>query len=527
MSEEIGLKVLELQQPGTVYRNLTVPVLVEEVLKRKEGVLATNGALIVTTGKRTGRSPNDKFFVRRAPSGEEIWWSDINREVEPETFERIWNKARAYLEKRDLFVFDGFVGSDPTHRLPVRVVSPTAWHGLFSETLLVRPSREELESIEPEFTLVDVADCFMDGKRDGINSEVFISLDIERKLALVAGSGYAGEIKKSMFTIMNYLLPLKNVMTMHCSANASDDGQVALFFGLSGTGKTTLSADPARHLIGDDEHGWTENGVFNFEGGCYAKCINLSEENEPQIFNAVRFGSVVENVDYDPVTRRIDYASARITENTRATYPLAHIPGSIESGMGGHPSDIFFLAADAFGVLPPISRLDIPHAMYHFLSGYTAKLAGTEAGVTTPQATFSACFGEPFMPLHPARYAELLGRMIEKHGVRVWLVNTGWTGGPYGVGKRMSIRHTRRLLNAALNHELDKVSYRTDPVFGLQVPENCPEVPDNVLCPRETWPDKVAYDKKARELATLFARNFAKYAEGASEEIRAAGPKLD
>ena len=526
MQADISLKETGLQNVGKIYRNLTVPKLVEESLKRGEGLLAKNGSLLVTTGERTGRSPNDKYIVKRSPSAENIWWGDINVSTEADHFERLYAKARSYLQNRDLFVFDGFCGADPDYRISVRIVSPLAWHGLFSETLFIRPSKEELDKMEPDFTLVNVSEFLMEPEKDGINSGTYIGIDFERKLALVAGSGYGGEIKKSMFTVMNYLMPLRNIMSMHGSANVGRDGRVALFFGLSGTGKTTLSADKSRSLIGDDEHGWSDNGIFNFEGGCYAKCIRLSKEDEPQIYNAISFGSLLENVVYDPETREVDYDGDDITENTRATYPVEHIPGCITEGRGGHPSDIFFLAADAFGVLPPIARLDEAHAMYHFLSGYTAKLAGTESGIDEPTATFSACFGEPFMPQHPARYAELLGERIEKHGVRVWLVNTGWSGGPYGVGERMSIKHTRALLDAALTGKLDDVKYHEDPVFKINIPDECPGVPSEVLIPRNTWEDKDAYDTKARELAGLFMKNFEKYASGASEEIRWAGPKV-
>ena len=525
MTVPMQLEKVGLRNTGTVYRNLSVPRLVEEALKRGEGILADNGSLIVMTGKRTGRSPKDKFFVKRAPSANEIWWSKSNIGIEPEHFDRLFAKVQAYMQRRDLFVFDGFVGTDPQFRTPLRVITPLAWQALFATTLFVRPKPEELATLTPRFTVMDATQMEMNGEADGIASEVFVGCDMERELVVIAGSGYGGEIKKSIFTMMNYFLPLKGVMTMHCSANVGRDDKVALFFGLSGTGKTTLSADPERRLIGDDEHGWTEDGVFNFEGGCYAKCIRLSEEAEPQIYRAIRFGSILENVFYDTEKRRVDFDSDAVTENTRATYPVEHIPGCVLSGQGGHPSDIFFLTADAFGVLPPISRLDAPHAMYHFLSGYTAKLAGTESGVTEPQATFSTCFGEPFMPLHPARYAELLGEKIRKHGVRTWLVNTGWTGGPYGVGKRMSIKHTRAILSAALEGKLDAVNYRIDPIFGLDVPESCPGVPSEVLNPKTTWPDPEAYDAKARELAERFVKNFAKYAEGASEAIRKAAPR--
>lgn len=524
MSETIPISKTMLRNTGNITRNGSVATLVTEALLRGEGHLAENGALVVSTGARTGRSPNDKFFVRRLPSSEKIWWGKVNQACEEGTFERVLGQILAYLQKRDLYIFDGFVGADPAHRLAVRVVTPLAWQALFAHTLFRRPSAEELAAFTPDFTILDAGELKLDPKDGGLASEAFVGCDLENKLVAIAGTGYAGEIKKSLFTIMNYALPQKGVMTMHCSANVGADGDVALFFGLSGTGKTTLSADPARRLIGDDEHGWTDRGVFNFEGGCYAKCINLSEKAEPQIFRAIRFGSVLENVIIDRTTGKIDYDDSSITENTRATYPVEYIPGCVLEGTSGHPRDIFFLTCDASGILPPIARLDIPHAMYHFLSGYTAKLAGTVVGVKEPTATFSACFGEPFMPLHPARYADLLGEKIKKHGSRVWLVNTGWSGGPYGVGQRMSIKVTRRLLSAALNGELDKVAYRIDPIFGFEVPTSAPEIEARILDPQSTWADPAAYVKAAEKLAAQFIENFKAYESGASAEIRAAAP---
>lgn len=520
------LKDLGIKNAGGFHINLSVENLIHDAISRNEGKKASNGALLVLTGRRTGRSPNDRFFTKRELSSKNIWWSDVNRGCEEETFNHVLERVINYLEGKNLYCFNGFVGADKDYRLPIRIITPLAWQALFAETLMIRPTLEELSSHQAEFTLIDAGQLMLDGKKDGINSEAFVGIDFERKLVIIAGTSYGGEIKKAFFTIMNYLLPQKDIMTMHCSANMDKDNTVALFFGLSGTGKTTLSADPTRKLIGDDEHGWSDNGIFNFEGGCYAKCINLSKEAEPQIYNAIKTGSLLENVVMYHDTGEVNYNDSSITENTRATYKIDHIPNAVVSGQGGHPTDIFFLAADAFGVLPPIAKLDTPHAMYHFLSGYTAKLAGTEAGITEPVATFSACFGEPFMPLHPARYAKLLGEKIEKHKTRVWLVNTGWSGGPYGVGERMSIHHTRALLRGALNGKLDTVEYRKDEIFGLQVPLSCPDVPDEVLNPRDTWEDKAAYDKKAKELALLFIQNFKKYEDGASEEIKKAAPDV-
>jgi len=520
------LKNLGIKNVGGFHINLKAENLVHDSISHNEGKKVSNGALLVMTGLRTGRSPNDRFFTKRSPSSNQIWWSDVNIGCEEKTFDHVLGKVTSYLEGKNLYCFNGFVGADKDYRLPIRIITPLAWQALFSETLMIRPTLDELASHVPEFTLIAAGQLMLDGEKDGVNSEAFVGIDLERKLVIIAGTSYAGEIKKAFFTIMNYLLPQKDVMTMHCSSNVGQDDSTALFFGLSGTGKTTLSADPTRKLIGDDEHGWSDKGVFNFEGGCYAKCINLSKEAEPQIYNAIRSGSLLENVVMYHDTGEVNYSDDSITENTRATYMIDHIPDAVVSGQGGHPTDIFFLAADAFGVLPPISKLDTPHAMYHFLSGYTAKLAGTEAGITEPVATFSACFGEPFMPLHPARYAKLLGEKIEKHNTRVWLVNTGWSGGPYGIGKRMAIQHTRALLRAALNGDLDKVEYREDSTFGLQVPLSCPKVPEEVLCPRDTWEDKAAYDTKAKELAELFINNFKKYEDGASEAIKEAAPKI-
>ncbi len=521
---QIDLRSYGLYNTGKIYRNLPPAQLIEHALARKEGILASNGALVVRTGERTGRSPKDKFFVKRDPSGKNIWWGSVNVPVTEEIFDKMHLRIASYIQNRDIFMFDGFCGAEPKYRLPIRVIAEKAWHGLFAHTLLVRPKPEELQNFEPQFTIIDAMDHYCAGKADGLNSGTFIIADFEKKLLLVSGSGYGGEIKKSVFTIMNYLMPMQGVLSMHCSANVGSHGDSALFFGLSGTGKTSLSADPHRRLIGDDEHGWHDGGIFNFEGGCYAKVINLSQAKEPQIYNAIKFGSLIENIDYCPETRVVDYDSDKITENTRATYPVEHIPNCITEGVGGHPKNLFFLTCDAFGVLPPISKLTPQQAMYHFISGYTAKVAGTEAGITEPQATFSACFGAPFLPLHPTKYAHLLKDRIAKHNANVWLVNTGWSGGSYGVGKRMDISITRALLKAALEGELEMVEFVADPTFKVLVPKYCTGVPSEVLWPRNTWSDKAAYDAKAKHLAQLFVKNFTAFADGADADILSAAP---
>jgi phosphoenolpyruvate carboxykinase (ATP) len=482
-----------------------------------------SGALATTTGARTGRSPDAKFLVDDGQVHDEIWWGEVNKPMPVETFDRFHRKVLDYLADRELYVFDGFAGADPEYRLPVRVVTETAWHNLFAHQLFLRPGRSELAGHEAEFTILHAPHLEADAA-DGTGSGAFVLLDLSRGLILIGGTQYAGEIKKSIFSVMNWLMPHRAVLPMHCSANVGPDGDTALFFGLSGTGKTTLSADPERRLIGDDEHGWSTNGVFNFEGGCYAKCIRLSQEKEPEIWAAIRFGSVVENVVVDPATRTVDYDDDSITENTRVAYPVDFIPNAMIPGIGGHPRTIVFLTADAFGVLPPIARLSRDQAMYHFISGYTAKVAGTEAGVTEPKATFSACFGAPFLPLHPSRYAEKLGKRLDQHDTVVWLVNTGWTGGPYGEGRRMDLKHTRAMVSAAISGELNRVSYSPHPVFRVEVPKKVPGVPDRVLDPRSTWEDGAAYDAKASQLADLFRKNFEKFGDVASE-IAKAGPR--
>lgn len=519
------LNYLGINETRSVYLNLTVAELVEHAIIRGEGRLASNGALLIdrNNGTRFGRSPNDRFIVK-TPGTEDVWWGEVNKPFAPENWTKLFATAKNYLKDKDVFVFDGFAGASKDHRLQVRVVAEKAWHALFSTTLFIN-SRDAAELKEiPDFTVLNVCDIPMsDYASYGLNSDVFVLVNFAEKIVLIGGSHYGGEIKKSIFSVLNYILPKKGVFPMHCSANVGQNGQTALFFGLSGTGKTTLSADPERRLIGDDEHGWDEKGIFNFEGGCYAKCIKLSREAEPQIFDAIRFGSILENVVVDQ-NRTPDYDSDAITENTRATYPTSHIDNCVQEGEGGHPNNVFFLAADAFGVLPPIARLTPEQAMYHFLSGYTAKLAGTEAGVTEPSATFSACFGAPFMVLHPFTYAKMLGECMKKHGTRLWLVNTGWSGGSYGTGSRMKIRYTRALLKAALDGSLNNVKFTRDPIFNVEVPSECPGVPVEILTPRNTWQNAADFEKTAYDLAARFNKNFQKYESQSTPEVIKAGP---
>jgi phosphoenolpyruvate carboxykinase (ATP) len=527
MAEDYGLGNVGIKPERNVYRNLSTPVLVEAALRRYEGELADNGALVVrTTTDRTGRSPLDKYVVREPSTEKDIWWGKVNVEMEPAVFDRLYAKVAEYLSRKELFIFDGFVGADPKYSYGVRIITEKAWHSLFARTLFRRPSAEQLAEHKADFTVVNACDFHAMPETDGVRSYVVVGVDLRKNIILITGSNYGGEIKKSIFTIMNYLLPARDVCPMHCSINVGAGGDAALFFGLSGTGKTTLSADPKRRLIGDDETGWSDDGCFNFEGGCYAKVIRLSATDEPQIYDAIRFGSLLENVIVDPATRAIDYDDGSITENTRATYPVEYIPNCVTEGVAGHPKNVFFLAADAFGVLPPISKLTPEMAMYHYLSGYTAKLAGTESGIDEPQATFSAAFGAPFLPRHPTVYAKLMGECLAKHGVDCWLVNTGWSGGPYGVGQRMAIGVTRGLLSAALEGVLAKQEFVLDPVFNVLVPKSCPGLPSEVLRPRNTWKDKAAYDAKALELAKRFVENFKQFEDMASEEVKAAGPRV-
>lgn len=512
------------------YWNLRTESLTEEAIFRGEAKLAQNGPLIAYTGKHTGRSANDKFVVKHVDSENNVWWGQYNKPFEEKKFDAIYKKMTNFMQDKEVFIQDVYAGADPTYRLPVRFVTEYAWHSFFIRNMFIVPeTTEEHKNFVPEFTVVDMPSFTANPEADGTRSETFILLSFEKKLIIVGGTQYAGEMKKSIFTVLNYILPLKDVMSMHCSANVNpkDNNDVALFFGLSGTGKTTLSADPSRNLIGDDEHGWSDKGVFNFEGGCYAKVIGLSQSAEPQIFAAShRFGAILENVGYDKVTRLVDLEDSSVTENTRSSYPLEFIDNAVPEKYAGHPKNIIFLTCDATGVMPPIARLNTNQALYHFISGYTSKLAGTEAGLgKEPQATFSACFGGPFMVHHPSKYAELLKKKIEEHKVTCWLVNTGWVGGAYGVGKRISIKHTRALLTAALSAELNKVKFNIDPIFGYEVPTSCPDVPAEVLDPSSSWADKGAYQKGYQELAKKFVENFAKFAEGTPKEIIQAGPK--
>ncbi len=511
MSAPVAPSIPGVVTTGRVSANLPSAALVEHAIQRGEGTLTTLGALSCFTGKRTGRSPGDKFLVQDAGTKDVINWGKVNQPMAPGTFAKIVDRVKEYHKTRNLFVFDGAAAADPAYKLRLRLVTETAWHTLFARCLFLRPFAEELKTFVPDWTILHAPGLALDPGADGTKSEVCIAADFTSRTVVIAGTQYAGEIKKSVFTILNYLLPARGVFPMHCSANLGPAGDVALFFGLSGTGKTTLSADPDRRLIGDDEHGWSDTGVFNLEGGCYAKTIKLSETGEPQIWNAIRFGCVLENVPVDPFTRVPDFDSIAVTENTRAAYPVDFIPNCELSGVGGHPTHIFFLTCDAFGVLPPLSRLSPDQAMQHFLCGYTAKIAGTEAGITEPTVTFSTCFGAPFMPLPPKRYGAMLKERMERHKVPVWLVNTGWSGGGVGVGARMKLGYTRALLKAALSGVLDGVSFQTDPVFGLQVPASCPGVPSEVLLPRNTWKDKTAYDAAAKKLSGMFEETYRQY----------------
>ncbi len=521
------LEELGITQAKVVWWNPTTPALYEHAVSRGEGLISHMGPLVVQTGKHTGRSPNDKFIVQEADSAANIWWGKVNQPFDEAQFERLYHRMLAYTQGKELYVQDCYAGADPTYRLAVQVITESAWHNLFARNMFIQPPRHELPTFTPQFTVLCLPSFHANPAIDGTRSEVFVILSFARRMVLIGGTEYAGEIKKSIFTVLNYTLPLQGVLSMHASANKATDGDnAAVFFGLSGTGKTTLSADSSRTLIGDDEHGWSDTGIFNFEGGCYAKVIKLSPTAEPEIYATTRrFGTILENVVMDVETRRVDLNDGSRTENTRASYPISYIPNADLSGMGGHPTTIIMLTADAFGVLPPISRLTPAQAQYHFLSGYTAKVAGTEKGVTEPQATFSTCFGAPFMVLHPAVYARMLAEKIEQYGATVWLVNTGWSGGPYGVGKRMEISYTRAMVRAALEGSLNDVPTTPDPIFGVHVPQHCPNVPDEVLQPRHTWVDKAAYDQQAQHLADLFRSNFAQFAADVDAAVLAGGPQ--
>jgi phosphoenolpyruvate carboxykinase (ATP) len=522
-----GLETQGVQTAVAVHSNLSAPALYEQAIRRQEATIAQDGPLVCRTGAHTGRSPNDKFVVKEASSEAHVWWGKVNRPMDVAHFDILRRDVVAHLKSRELFVQDLYAGADPAYRLPVRFIHEHAWQNLFVRNLFIVPPAADLQGFQPQFTVMTAPTFKADPTRHGTRSEVVIAVNFASREILIAGTSYAGENKKSIFTVLNYLLPMRGVLSMHCSANIGPAGDTTLFFGLSGTGKTTLSSDPERSLIGDDEHGWSDQGVFNFEGGCYAKMIRLSAEAEPQIYATTRrFGTVLENVVMNPQTRALDFDDASLTENTRGAYPIEYIDNAVPSGMGGHPRNIVMLTADAYGVLPPIARLSAEGAMYHYLSGYTAKVAGTEKGVTEPSATFSTCFGAPFLPLPPNVYARQLGERIERHRSRVWLVNTGWTGGPAGVGSRMKIAYTRAMIRAALSGALDGVEYTRHPVFNLEMPTGCPEVPSAVLDPRGTWTDAAAYDVQAARLAKMFVENFKAFAADVDRAVVAAGPRV-
>src|SRR6056297_744825 len=525
---EYGLKELGLHHLGTVCWNLSTPALYEEAIRRYEGQLAHLGPLVVSMGQHTGRAAKDKYIVDEPNTRDDVWWGDINVRFPQENFDDLKKRMAAYLRGKTVYVQDCYVGADEEYQIAVRVITEYAWHSLFARNMFIQQPREReaIKNFKPDFTVLHCANFHADPDEDGTRSGTFVTLDLGKKMILIGGTAYGGEIKKSVFSAMNYMLPGRHVLSMHCSANVKkeDPSNVAIFFGLSGTGKTTLSADPNRLLIGDDEHGWSENGIFNFEGGCYAKTINLKEESEPEIYGTTQMpGTILENVVLD-ADRKPVFEDDSLTQNTRCAYPIHFIPNASKTGRGNHPENIVFLTADAFGILPPISRLTPEQAMYHFISGYTAKVAGTERGVTEPQATFSACFGAPFMPLHPTVYAELLAEKINKHNANVWLVNTGWTGGPYGTGHRMKLAHTRKMLSEALNGNLENIKFTEEPIFGLSIPEEVEGIPSEILNPRNTWNDKEAYDKKANQLADMFNKNFDQFKKQATDEILEAGP---
>lgn len=521
-----GLDNHGLGNVANAYWNLPAPQLYTESLARGEGKLAAGGALVTLTGQHTGRSPNDRFIVEEDSSKGDIWWGPVNVPISEENFDGLLEKVLGHLQGQDVFVQDCYAGADENFRLPVRIINEKAWHNLFARNMFLQPAPEDLPGFKPQWTVLSAPSLEADPAKDGTTSGTFIVVNVARKMVLVGGSAYAGEVKKSVFSVMNFLLPPQDVLPMHCSANIGPEGNSAIFFGLSGTGKTTLSADSSRTLIGDDEHGWGKDGLFNFEGGCYAKTINLTRETEPEIFETTgRFGSIIENVTMDPDTRELDFFDSTLTENGRVSYSIEEIPNASETGLGGHPANIMMLTCDAFGVLPPISKLTPDQAMYHFLSGYTAKVAGTERGLKEPAATFSTCFGAPFMLRHPTVYAKLLGDKMAKHGAECWLVNTGWSGGAYGVGERMEIKHTRALVNAALDGILSGANFTTDENFGVLVPDACPGVPSDVLNPRNTWNDKDAYDAQAKHLTKLFEDNFKQFEQDVDDKVKAVAIK--
>ncbi|MBD0723962.1 phosphoenolpyruvate carboxykinase (ATP) [Flavobacterium sp. L1I52] len=520
--ENIGIK------NANIHYQLTPGQLHDLTLQRREGIATSTGALAINTGKFSGRSPQDRFIVKDSITENEVWWSDINIPFEAAKFDALYTKLTDYLSNKELFARDAYVCADPNYRLNVRVITETPWENLFAYNMFLRPTTEEFANFSPDWTLICAPSFQADPETDGTRQGNFAILNFSRKTIIIGGTAYTGEMKKGVFSALNFILPVfKNTLSMHCSANVGKNGETAIFFGLSGTGKTTLSADPNRKLIGDDEHGWTsENTVFNFEGGCYAKVVNLSEENEPDIFNAIKRGALLENIVFKKGTNEVDYTDISVTPNTRVSYPIEHIHNIQPGSIGSNPKNIFFLTADSFGILPPIARLTPGQAAYHFISGYTAKIAGTEAGINEPQPNFSACFGAPFMPLHPTKYAEMLSQKMKDTDVKVWLINTGWTGGAYGTGSRMKLKYTRAMITAALNGELDNVNYHNHTVFKMAIPETCPEVPSEILNPRNTWEDKNLYDIKARELAQKFKSNFIKFESYANDEILAGGPTV-
>ena len=521
--QSVGLTKLE-----SIHYQLSSEELVQDTLRMGDGVLNDTGALVIRTGEFTGRSPKDRFIVKDNTTTDSIHWNDFNLPIDPKYFDIIHKKITAYLDDLpELWVRDCYACADPRYKMNIRIINEKPWSNLFAYNMFLHPSEDELDEFTPEWHILSAPELKLDPAECGTRQHNAAVISFKHKMILIAGSGYTGEIKKGIFSVLNYILPHeKNVLSMHCSANMGDDGDTAIFFGLSGTGKTTLSADPDRKLIGDDEHGWTADNIFNFEGGCYAKTINLSEEKEPEIFNAIKPGALVENITFFPGTNRINFDDASITENTRVSYPLDFISNAMEPSIGGLPKNIFFLTCDAFGVLPPISKLTAGQAMYQFISGYTAKVAGTEAGVTEPKSTFSACFGAPFLPLHPGKYAEMLGKKMEEHKVNVWMINTGWTGGPYGIGNRMKLKYTRAMITAALEGNLNNAAFEMHPVFGMAIPKECTDLPADILNPRNTWTDKAAYDEKAKYLAGLFIKNFEKYKDGVTAEVLAAAPKV-
>ena len=525
--ETANLKQLGLTNLSNAYWNLSPAELVEETIIRGMGVLADTGAVAIDTGEFTGRSPKDRFIVCDSYTEDAVWWGDINIKFSSEKFDKLYDKMTSYLQNKDVFVRDSYACSDDRYKLNIRVINEYPWSNHFADNMFISPEMDELKDFNPEWHIVNAPGFYADPEKDGTRQHNFAVINFTKKMIIIGGTGYTGEIKKGIFSVLNFILPYeKNTLSMHCSANVGEKGDTAVFFGLSGTGKTTLSADPQRKLIGDDEHGWADGSVFNFEGGCYAKCIDLSKEKEPQIWDAIKFGSILENINFIENTSTVDFSDKSKTENTRVSYPINFIDNIAEGSKGTNPKNIFFLTADAFGVLPPISKLNKGQAMFHFISGYTAKVAGTEAGITEPVTAFSACFGAPFLPLHPTKYAEMLGKKMTENNVNVWLINTGWTGGAYGVGNRMSLKHTRAMITAALNDELENVEYKTHEVFGLDMPLSCPNVPSEILSPKNTWEDKAAYDKKAYHLAEQFVKNFEQFAENANEEILAAAPKV-